>query len=229
MIPRREKEDIVQEVIFLAMRPVFVPGKRKNEADVYMTEFQWNSGLSASQKKKNVLALHEAYRQRFPERKVLEISSKSDVPLGVALSAFNLKKKVPGMEKPVPLECVFQGGKVFAAGGPYTDLYRATSRNAKGDPRLKSSGMLRGFWYDGESFPLMPRTAFYNWLYINALLENPELGEALMEYDSFTDIEFNPDKSVNCQAEAAALYVTLARKGLLENCRTFAGFLEIIG
>lgn len=50
----------------MAMRPVFVPGKRKNEADVYMTEFQWNSGLSASQKRKNINALHEAYQQRFP-------------------------------------------------------------------------------------------------------------------------------------------------------------------
>jgi hypothetical protein len=196
---------------------------------VYKPQFTWNSGLNKVQKQKNIAALHDAFHRIEPDLNVLEISSKSLQPLGIKLSAFNLPKYVPSLNKSVPVECLYQGGKIFAAGGPYTDLYTATARAAKKDERLKSSGMLRGFWYDGESFPLMPRTAFYNWLYINALLENPELGEALMEYDSFTDIEFNPDKSVNCQAEAAALYVTLARKGLLENCRTFAGFLEIIG
>lgn len=212
----------------MAMRPVFAPCKRKNEADIFMTEFQWNSGLSASQKRKNIQALHEAYRQRFPERVVLEISSKSENPLGVALSAFNLKMTVPGLEQRVSLECIYQGGKVFAAGGPYTDLYSATARDAKRDPRLQSSGMLKGFWFDGKTFPIVPRTAFYNWLYINALMENPQLTGELTQYDGFTDIEFNPGKSMNCQAEAAALYVTLARKNLLDRCKSFDDFLEVI-
>lgn len=212
----------------MAMRPVFAPSKRKNEADVYMTEFQWNSGLSVSQKRKNINALQEAFQKRFPGIKVLEISSKSENPLGIALSAFNLKKTVPGMEQRIPLECIFQGGKVFAAGGPYTDLYNATALDAKRDPRLKSSGMLRSFWFDGQMYPIEPRTAFYNWLYINALMENPQLAAELIQYDGFTDIEFNPDKSLNCQAEAAALYVNLARKNLLDRCKSFDGFLEVI-
>lgn len=212
----------------MAMRPVFVPGKRKNEADVFMTEFQWNSGLSVSQKRKNINALHEAHRRRFPQSKVLEISSKSENPLGIALSAFNLKMAIPGLEQTVPVECIFQGSKVFSAGGPYTELYHATARDAKRDPRLKSSGMLKEFNFAGKKFPLVPKTAFYNWLYINALMENPQLGGELMQYDGFTDIEFNPDKSLNCQAEAAALYVTLARKNLLEQCRSFEDFLAVI-
>lgn len=212
----------------MATRPVFAPGKRRNEADVFMTEFQWNSGLNVSQKRKNIAALHEAYMARFPERKVLEISSKSEQKLGVALSAFNLKKYVPSLGKSIPLECVFQGGKVFGAGGPYTDLYEASPRDAKRDPRLKSSGMLRSFQYEGEQFPILPKTVFYNWIYINALLENPELAQQLVEFDGFTDIEFNPDKSLNCQAEAAALYVTLARKGVAEQCRSFPEFLKLI-
>lgn len=37
-----------------------------------------------------------------------------------------------------------------------------------------------------------------------------------MEYDAFTDIAFNPQKSINCQAEAAAIYVSLKKQGLLE-------------
>lgn len=212
----------------MAVRPVFVPGKRRNEADVYMTEFVWNSGLSASQKRKNITALHEAHARRFPERKLLEISSKSEVKLGIALSAFNLQKYVPSLGRSTSVECVFQGSKVFGAGGPYTDLYEASSRDAKRDPRLKGSGMLRKFYFEGKEFPLVPRTAFYNWIYINALMENPDLAAELVQYDGFTDIEFNPDKSLNCQAEAAALYVTLARKGLLEQCRDFEAFLNII-
>ncbi|MFW6017154.1 MAG: DarT1-associated NADAR antitoxin family protein [bacterium] len=38
----------------------------------------------------------------------------------------------------------------------------------------------------------------------------------LMEYDAFTDIEFNPKKSYNCQARSAALYVTLKKTGKFE-------------
>jgi type I restriction enzyme M protein len=36
-----------------------------------------------------------------------------------------------------------------------------------------------------------------------------------MEYDSFTDIEFNPEKSINCQAKSCALFVSLHREGYL--------------
>jgi hypothetical protein len=190
-----------------------------------MPEFTWNGGFAVSQKQKNIAALHRAYNQRFPDRKVLEISSKSMQPLGVKLSAFNLHKYVPSLDKPVPVECVFQGGKVFSAGGPYTDLYTATPRDAKRDPRLRASGELRCFFFAGEEMPLTPRTAFYNWLYINALLENPDLAQQLLGFDAFTDIEFNPDKSINCQAQAAALFVALSRQGLLEQCRDFGTFL----
>lgn len=212
----------------MAFRPVFMPGRRKNTPDVCQVEFGWNGGFAASQKQKNMDALHEAFLRRFPGKKVLEISSKSRTPLGVKLSAFNLPKFVPELGKAVPLECVFQGSKVFAAGGPYRELYTGTAREAKKDPRLKSGGMLRAFRFEGRDYPLIPRTAFYNWLYVNALLENPELGQALLEYDGFTDIEFNPDRSLNCQAEAAALYVALARKELLEECRDFDRFLELL-
>ena len=212
----------------MANRPVFVPFQKAPFVDVFMPEFTWNGGFAVSQKQKNITALHQAFGQRFPNRKVLEISSKSMQDLGVKLSAFNLTKYVPSLDTTVPVECVFQGGKVFAAGGPYTELYRATPRDAKRDSRLKSSGMLRSFFYEGQQFPLHPTTAFYNWLYINALLENPQLSEPLLEFDAFTDIEFNPDKSINCQAEAAALFVSLARQGLLEQCRDFQAFLKLI-
>lgn len=212
----------------MAQRPVFFTRQTAPYVNVTMPDFQWNGGFAASQKQKNIDALHRAFQGIFPDKKVLEISSKSRTPLGVALSAFNLKKFVPELGRSVSVECVFQGGKVFSAGGPYTDLYAVTSRQAKGDPRLKNSGMVKGFYFDDKTMPTTPRTAFYNWLYINALLENPKLAEALLEYDAFTDIEFNPDRSVNCQAEAAAVYVSLARQGKLDQCRDFDAFVQLL-
>lgn len=212
----------------MAQRPVYAPRKSAPFVNVYMPEFTWNSGFAVSQKQKNITALHESYNRRFPDQKVLEISSKSLQPLGVKLSAFNLKKFVPELGKSVSVECVFQGSKVFTCGGPYTDLYTATSREAKKDPRLKSSGVLRSFRFDGKEFSLTPMTAFYDWLYINALLENPELAAEVLTYDAFTDIEFNPDKSVNCQARAAALFVSLSRSGQADACRDFDSFLKLV-
>lgn len=145
----------------MAQRPVFVPFKRPPFVDVYPVEFTWSGGMAVSQKQKNITAQHAAFRARFPERRVLEISSKSLQAEGVQLSAFNLPLTVPSLGRQVPVECVYQGGKVFAAGGPYTDLYTALPKNAKRDGRLQSSGMLRSFFFEGESIPSQPVTAFY--------------------------------------------------------------------
>lgn len=211
----------------MAVRPVFVPVSKAPYVTRFMGEFTWNGGFAVSQKQKNIAALHEAFHKRFPDDKVLEISSKSMQELGIQLSAFHLQKEVPSLGKKVPVECVFQGGKVFSHGGPFTDLYTASPRDAKRDERLKSSGVLRSFFFEGNTMPLMPRTIFYNWLYINALLENPQYTEELMQFNGFTDIEFNPEKSINCQAEAAALFVSLGRLGLLESCKSFDSFLAL--
>ena len=58
-------------------------------------------------------------------------------------------------------------------------------------------------------------------------MENKELADELLQYDSFTDIEFSPEKSKNCQARAAALFVALHRKGLLEYINDFEQFVKI--
>lgn len=212
----------------MAERPVFIPDEHAPYVREVRPRFEWNGGFAVSQKRKNIAALHESFLAMQPGRNVLEISSKSLTPLGVKMSAFSLKKFVPSLGVSVPVECIFQGGKVFGCGGPYTDLYTASPRDAKRDPRLKESGILTGFFYEGRHISPMPRTAFYDWLYINAIIENPEIAEAVKAYDAFTDIEFNPNKSINCQAYAAALYIALERKGLLERCRDFDAFVRVI-
>ena len=212
----------------MAVRPVFVPAESAPYIQACMTEFTWHSGLSAVQKRRSLASLHESFLVAEPRRRILEISSKSLQPLGVRMSAFSLRKFVPSLGASIPVECAFQGGKVFGLGGPYTDLYAASPRDAKRDPRLKESGMLTGFYYEGRHISPIPRTAFYNWLYVNALFENEEIAAQVLEYDAFTDIEFNPQKSVNCQAEAAALFVSLSRLGKIEACRDYEQFVRLI-
>jgi hypothetical protein len=59
-----------------------------------------------------------------------------------------------------------------------------------------------------------PVTAFYDWLYMNALHRCP-MGDRVASYAGFSDIAFNPERSLNCQARSAALYVSLRNRGWL--------------
>ncbi|MDN5802520.1 MAG: hypothetical protein L0H34_08495, partial [Psychrobacter sp.] len=45
---------------------------------------------------------------------------------------------------------------------------------------------------------------------------NSNLKEEALNYNAFTDIEFNPKKSINCQAYSLALYVSLEKRKLLQ-------------
>lgn len=163
-------------------------------------DFTWNGGFAVSQKQKNIKALHEAIDRKFHEQ-ALEISTKSLDDLGRRMSAFTLK--LDG----VLLECVFQSGKVFANGGPYKDLLEVTPKEAKRDERLKTSGDLTAFEYNDVRWPLEPKTAFYDYLYVKAALAefSDEVLRSLDAYTWFTDIEFNPNRSVNSQARSVAV------------------------
>ena len=213
----------------MAKRPVFVPQAEAPYVRAIETEFSWNGGFAPSQKQKNIRALHGAFQAVHPDMRVLEISSKSMQENGSALSAFALSKYVPSLGKSVPLENVFQAGKVLEHGGPYPDLLTVLPREAKRDERLRTGGRLTGFVFGGKDYPTEPKTAFYDYLYISALLENPALAETALSYDAFTDIEFNPQKSLNCQAAAAARFVSLHRLGLLKEPFSFEDFLRRMG
>lgn len=213
----------------MAKRPVF-----EVTADTKLfvrreVSFQWYGGFALSQSRKNIEGLHKNYLTRYPDKRVLEISSKSKDELGVKLSAFNLM--IRRGEKVFSVEAAFQSSKVFEHGGPFVDLLDMPSIKAKKDPRLKTSGNIVGFNFEGKDFSRIPLTYFYNRLYIGALVENKNLVDELIErkFDAFTDIAFNPDKGRNCQAEAVAIFVSLSRQGLLaEALANEENFLHIV-
>jgi hypothetical protein len=199
----------------MAERPIFVPAPDDPELvkEIYL-RLKWHPGFAPVQKEKNVASLHEA-AAASGYSPLLEVSSKSAEKLGRHLSAFHLK--VESRIGEIPLESAFQGSKVFERGGPFTDLYAADAREAKRDSRLRESGRIVAFEFDGVRFPTEPRTAFYDWLYINAIYPHREWLQRLHRYAAFSDIEFNPERSVNCQARSCALFVSLQTKGLLES------------
>lgn len=200
----------------MATRPVFVPNSEEDslvrEVD---TEFKWHPGFALTQKRKNIRGLHEAAAEKGI-RPILEISTKSESNLGRKLSAFNLKVTVNNTHE-MTVEAAYQGSKVFDQGGPYTDLYNKSPREVKKDPRLRESGDLIKFELKEDVWELEPETAFYDWIYVNALHQNQDLKHEILDFQGFTDIEFNPKKSVNCQARGAALFVSLRKRGILQD------------
>ena len=201
----------------MATRPFFIPGQDKEElVRTNSVEFTWFSGFAKSQKQKSILSFHESISRDFKLDKILEISTKSENKLGIQLSAFNLRIKFK--DKEYFLESVFQGSKIFTDQGPNEDIYEKSSIDAKKDERIKRSD-LKEFSFFGEIFSL--EFDFYSWLYFVALNQNKKLKTGILNYEAFTDIEFNPEKSFNCQAYSAALYSSMVKNKILDNDKEY--------
>lgn len=186
-------------MLLLAERPAYFINNGKVSVKSYF--FEWFSRFAVSQKQKSIDSLHNAILKIDGSANPLEISTKSKNPLGFKLSAFNLK--LDGYT----LENIFQSSKVFAGGEAYRDLLEVSPKDAKKDPRLKNSGALKSFDYNGEVFPLFPKTVFYDYIYIKSVKQSLTTEEInnIKEYNYFTDIEFNPNKSINTQAKSVAI------------------------
>lgn len=207
----------------MASRPVFHTDTSRikfkpnvNElVQTTMVDFEWHKGFAISQKQKSIVSLHSSTKNTLNISNILEISTKSLEPLGVSLSAFNLSFMPKSKNRAYSIESIFQSSKVFENGGPYSDILEYPSIQAKQDKRLKDSGKLCYFEFENFRWDLDTKTAFYDWLYINALsLQN--IKSELIKYSAFTDIEFNPKKSYNCQAYSAALFVALSTRNILD-------------
>lgn len=199
-----------------------------NEEEVFVekeAEFVFYNGFSLIQKQKSIISFHNAIKE--PSKKVIDISTKSPNDLGIKLSAFNLLYKIN--DKEYPLENVFQSAKVFDNGGPYLDMLLLSPYEVKKDIRLKTSGKLVCFKLNGIEYPLEPKTLFYDWVYCNALFCQKDLAKEIVNYNCFTDIEYNHKKSINCQARSVAIFVSLYKKGLLEYAlESIENFIKVV-
>ena len=223
----------------MATRPIFIPNYQKisnnnitmdNLVRIQNVDFTWYSGLAISDKQKSIASLHENGKQLDGIKNILEISTRSTEKLGVALSAFNLKVKTNNNNE-ISVECIYQSSKVFKDNIQYLDLLYKSPAEAKKDERLKSAGEIiafRPFGKQEKEWNINPISAFYNWIYINALIQHSEYHQQLLNYQAFTDIEFNPKKSLNCQAYATSLFCSLYKNDLLDEVmKTPQSFLEL--
>lgn len=198
----------MQKNIGSATRPIFIPNRNSPAVITKEITFDWHMGMSSAVKKRSIASLHEK-AAHAGIRSVLEASSKSDEAIGLDLSAFFLCN-----DKGIAVENLFQSSKVFEGDIQFKDLMSVTPREAKKDPRLKTSGKMIKFSYDGKEYPLNPTSLFYDWLYTKILFTE-ENDAALKDnfvnknYDAFSDIEFNPKKSFSCQARTLALSISL--------------------
>jgi len=198
-------------------QPVFMPRVNSdNLVKTDMVRFERHVGFASRQKKKSINDMHQVIRKKYGFNHVLELSSKSGNKLSFLLSPLSLKITNEHDGQAYSVENALQASKVFENGGPYIDLLTVAPRQAKKDERLTTSGELIGYDYFGMEWSLEPLTAFYDWLYVNALKQNPQLHEEVMQYQAFTDREFNPKKSIHCAAYSLAMFVALNKRGLLD-------------
>ena len=200
----------------MASRIVFLPKYEDPWYEEKVVTFEWVPGMAKSQARKSISNLHDAAQTQLELRNPLEISTKSNTDLGVSLSAFNLKLDVDTQF--VSIESAYQSSKVFKNGGPYRDILNFNSYAAKKDERLKNSGELIGFEFEGNEWNVTNSPNFYDYLYIRALTDFEDK-KLIQEFGCFTDIAFSQTSlkyknnlSFNCQARSVAIYL-----GLLNN------------
>ena len=192
-----------------------------------MIRIERHVGFSSRQKKKTINDLHQVICKKYGYKQVLELSSKSGNKLSFPLSPFSLKITNEHDGNQYSVENAFQSSMVFEDAGPYADLLTAPPRQARKDERLITSGELIGYNYFGTEWGVEPLTMFYDWLYVNALKQNPQLHKEVMQYQAFTDITFNPAKSIHCAAYALTLFVALNKRGLLDNVEDPKAFYDL--
>ncbi len=209
-------------------RPVFMPRVNSdNLVKTDMVRFERHVGFATRQKKKSINDMHQVIRKKYGFNHVLELSSKSGNKLSFPLSPFSLKITDEHDGNQYSVENAFQSSMVFEDGGPYIDLLTAPPRQARKDERLMTSGELIGYNYFGMEWGTEPLTVFYDWLYVNALKQNPQLHEEVMQYQAFTDITFNPKKSIHSAAYALALFVALNKREMLDNVEDPMTFYDL--
>lgn len=188
----------------MAIRPIFI--STSDIENPFIKEdinFKWISGMSYIQKCKRRDSLKEEIEKIYDINKWLEVSTKSDKDIGIKLSALNLE--LITSSKKISVENVYQNSKVF------------------------ENGKITGFKYGSTYFENNPYGMYYDYIYMLALYQHLDLIEQMKDYNIFTDIEFNPQKSLNTQGRAVAIFKTLLSNDylkILENQNDFKKYYK---
>ena len=220
----------------MAQRPVFISIDRTPYVAINTIEFPWVKGMAKSQARKRVLSLHEAAKDN-KLKNILEISTASNTELGKSLSAFNLNVTINFGTEDEPniqthsVEAIYQSSKVGQYGskkvGPHPEWLRLTGKEVKSKIKDAKMDRISLYRYGQNAWPSAPSESFFTWLYINGLIQQDGLIEELAQYDGFTDIYFNPKKTNNCQARAAAQAVSMYNIGKLNTImKTRSSYLQ---
>ena len=205
----------------MAKKMCFIYDKNKIYKEE-IVDYEFFKGFSPIQRKKNVISLHNSLREKYPNKNILEISTKSNCELGIKLSAFNLKLNGNYIES------IFQSSKVFENNECFDFLIDFSPLDAKRFIKEQCKDRkIKYFKYLGTKYPINPQTAFYDYIYCKALLENKEFHKDLINYEIITDIEFNHKTSINCQARACLIFIYLLKNDKLYFLDNFDKFIEL--
>lgn len=185
--------------------------KKDIEFDIYL-------GFANTQKQKSIASFHNEINKiyTYKKYKILEVSTKSEIDLGKKLSAFNLE--FPNFSYNTSVEVVFQSSKVFERGKIPEEIFKKGPREIKKIMHSLDLGKLVKFEKDNQEYPMEPKTIFYDWLYIQSLLYfNEKVKNPILNYNIFTDINFNPLKSINCQAYSVAVGILFIKNNISYN------------
>ena len=217
----------------MAVRSVFISKAVYPFFEEIQVEFDWFGGFALSQKRKCQIGLHGNFLAEYPEYKPLEISSSSLYSLGTKLSAMNLRKRT---EKGLTsVESAFQSSRIYESEeetvGPFPEYLFLPGKECRKKVKEKAKGLhSHKYLFDGMEFyaPIYHISQFYDFLYLNALLEpeNEKVKEKLLEegYTAFTDLATKP---LNSQARSCAIFVGLERAGLTEEVKKYESYLKL--
>ncbi|MDY5557468.1 DUF6977 family protein [Helicobacter sp.] len=217
-----------------AIRPYFKATKEKViESEV---KFEFFSGFAPVQKQKNIISMHKEIFKKEINGQILEVSTKNNSELlGYKLSAFNLRLDDKPLEYVFQESKRFQQNNQDSINYKgfekycckendnfYLKFQNLDSINLKkenpkrivADFLKQNNGLyLSHFQYQGIVFELFgnnpfSKSLFYDFIYFKAIQESLSEKEQMniLGFNIFTDIEFNPQKSINCQARSCALY-----------------------
>jgi hypothetical protein len=198
------------------------------ENKIYEKEYRFNfyGGFALSEKQKTILAFHTEI-EKDGITNILEISSKSKNSLGKSLSAFNLKLSINN--NLYSIESIYQSSKVFQNNIQFPKVLELPAFEAKKfvkEEVIRQHLVLNKFRCFGYDFPISPPSFFYDFIYVSALKQNPEITKELINYTCFTDVEFNHKKQVASQARSCAIYCFLYKNDLLEKALNSFDFFK---